>query len=199
MIRALIAAAAALALTACGGGGDSGATCETVHVQMFGDSIGNRYAKALQVVADDVRGKGAVFVEDRSGSGTSSQMLIDGKDGKNDPWPAGVGADVVFVNHGTNDRTLHTPLDVYTSNLRAFQAAGAIVIVPPPKPSYTYTPEYAAAARSLPNVIDAHALIRSLPAWQAYFPDGTHPDPALSQIVARELLLPLVPQCGGVK
>lgn len=199
MIRALIAAAA-LALTACGGGGDSGATCASVHVQMFGDSIAKSYAVQLQILADQERGAGAVVVESRAVSGTSSQMLIDGTDRLNDAWPAGVGADVVFVGHGANDWARGTPIAQYVTNLRTFAANGARVIVPIPRVRYVVeTGVYSDAARTLPDVIDADALVRSVPNWQAYMPDGTHPDAALSQIVARELLMPMVPQCGGVK
>lgn len=187
--------AAAAMLAACGGGGGD-AECKPVTVQVFGDSIGVRYAAALQVEADLARGPGAVLVEDRAVSGTSSANLIEGTDRKNKPWPAGVGADLVLVNHGTNDRGLNNPN--YLHNLQQFSAVGAVVIVPLPRPSIGAGPDaFRDAALTIPGAVDANAYTQAISGWQALFPDDIHPVPELSRRIARDLLLPLVPKCGG--
>lgn len=187
--------ALAFVTIACGGGGDA-PECHPVTVQVFGDSIGVRYAAALQIEADAARGRGAVLVEDRAVSGTNSNKLIQGTDGKNAPWPAGVGADLVLVNHGTNDRTLQNPN--YLSNLQQFAAVGAVVIVPLPRPSIGAGADpFRDAALSIPGAIDANAYTQAISGWQALFPDDIHPVPALSRAIARDLLLPRVPKCGG--
>lgn len=191
-----IAAAAIATLAACGGGGEDTEECRPVTVQVFGDSIGVRYAAALQIEADAARGRGAVLIEDRAVSGTNSNKLMLGTDGKNLPWPAGAGADLILVNHGTNDRTLQNPS--YLSNLQQFAAVGAVVIVPLPRPSIGAGPDaFRDAALTIPGAIDANAYTQSISGWQALFPDDIHPVPELSRRIARDLLLPMVPRCGG--
>lgn len=201
-MRKIIAVLVALSLAACGGGGgDPEPVCSPVHVQVFGDSIGRGFAHALQQVADADRGEGRVIVDNRSVGGTSSVKLRLGTDGKNAPWPQGVGADVIFVNHGHNDRTLEVPEDVFRSNIEAFAAEGAIILTTiPVKWRSDEGNVYLAVTKSMPKMLDvnAWALARG-GVWFKHLPDGTHPDPYISRAVARSLLLPAVPMCGGAR
>lgn len=182
-------------LAACGGGGEE-EECKPVTVQVFGDSIGVRYAAALQAEADAQRGPGAVLVEDRAVSGTNSNKLINGTDGKNKPWPAGAGADLILVNHGTNDRTLNNPN--YLANLQQFAAAGAVIIVPLPRPSIGAGADaFRDAALTIPGAVDANSYTQAINGWQLLFPDDIHQVPELSRRIAKDLLMPLVPKCGS--
>lgn len=182
----------------CGGGGGDAPECQPVIVQVYGDSIGRYFGDALQIEADKIRGKGSVLVENRAVGGTSSDQLIAGTDGKNKPWPAGVGADVVIVNRGHNDRTKRIPVEQYADNLRQFAAVGALVTTPIP---VEWRPDagsgYLAAAKAMPGVIDVNAYVLSVPNWGAHLPDGTHPDAVLAGMVARDVLLPRIPKCGS--
>lgn len=185
---------------ACGGGGDDPAECRAVTVQVYGDSIGRIFGQALQIEADRARGAGRVLVEVRAVGGTSSDQLIAGTDGRNAPWPTGVGADVVLVNHGHNDRTKHVPVEAYADHLRQFAAVGALVLTPIP---VMWRPDegsgYLAAAKAIPGHIDVNAYVKTVPSWPALLPDGTHPNATLAGLVARDVLLPKLPPCGGTE
>ncbi len=188
------------ALAACGGGGGDAPECAPVTVQVFGDSIGRIFGEALQIEADKSRGAGSVLVEVRAVGGTSSDQLIAGTDGRNAPWPAGAGADVIFMNHGHNDRTKGIPVEQYADNLRQFAALGAVILTPIP---VEWRPDegsgYLAAAKEIPGSVDVNAYVNSLPNWGALLPDGTHPGAVLAGMVARDVLLPKVQKCGGVR
>lgn len=194
----LFVAVSAFVLAGCGGG-DPEPPCPPVTVKFYGDSIGYRFAKGLQQVADADRGPGRVLVTNLAVGGTSSEQLLNGMDGLNAPWPRGAAADVIFMNHGHNDRTRHVPDWKFQENIEFFVEFGAIVLTPIP---VEWRPDagspYLAITRAQPGMIDVNAWARSRgEAWFAHLPDGTHPDAMISRAVARTLLLPRVPECGS--
>lgn len=199
MMNYLKAAALLLALvvSACGGG-DPEPSCPPVTVKFYGDSIGRGFAKALQQVADVDRGPGRVLVTNLAVGGTASGQLMDGTDGLNAPWPSGSAADVIFVNHGHNDRSRNVPASRFKKNIESFVEFGAIVLTPiPVKWRQDEGSPYLAITRAQPGMIDVNAWASGRGAsWFAHLPDGTHPDPMISRAVARTLILPRVPECG---
>lgn len=133
--------AAVLALVACGGGGTSDPQPATpcvqmaqVRVQLFGDSTMEGWDGAtgayavrtptseLQDALDARFGRGTTLVTSRAMSGTTARQLVAGTDGRNQPWPRSVDAEIVVVNHGINDATHGDDLATYKAALAAIVA-----------------------------------------------------------------------------
>jgi hypothetical protein len=147
-------------------------------LQFFGDST--------QVQAFELLREHFPSATLRAVGGTRSDMLLDGTDGLNRPWPASVAAPVVVINHGMNDARpwAKVPLDAYRANLRRLAKAPALVVFETPNPS-TYpgrdTAPYAQAMREVAAevgapLIDVHACFQTLPDWRAALYDQVHPN-----------------------
>jgi lysophospholipase L1-like esterase len=207
----------ALAVIGCGGGGSAeptkqaAASCEPIRVQLFGDSTMAGFDGAtfittqspaihLQEAMDAKFGKGAVTVESRGASNTTSAQLIAGTDGVNPPWPHGVHADIIVVNHGINDAQVATGIDQYRTNLRTFAAGPWRTLFMTPTPNWDRAilpDDYAqamrdeAAALAAP-VADAHAYMMQMPGWRNLVPDGIHPTADGYYRIVRDVLAPAV-------
>lgn len=188
-----------LFLVACGGGGNAKPATERT-LQLFGDST-QRNMAPLFVARFGAR------VESRAVGSTTTQMLLDGTDGKNPPWPGACTADVVMVNHGLNDAgtVLHVALDQYRANLRRLASAPTLVVFETPNPidPLQASPAaqgidvdvYADAVRQVGaelgvRVIDVHRYVLSLQDWRDHIPDGVHPDQVLMARIFNECVLP---------
>lgn len=187
MSKLLLAAFAALLLTACGGGGSAEPSptptaAESASIQLFGDSTMVLAAPAWQA-------RWANVTLSAKGGSTSAQ-LIDGTDGVNAPWPQSVTARYVVINHGLNDGYKHhgrimLTIDEYKAHLRTLAVApGATVIFQTPLPStrvgrdmapYAQAMREVAAERGL-RVIDVYDCFQGLGDWQSHLRDQTHPD-----------------------
>jgi lysophospholipase L1-like esterase len=219
-MRTFIAAVLCATLAACGGGGSSGGSSPAaapvsqapkctplavVKIQLFGDSTQwgkdgetqmqsvNNPTAVLQRLMDARFGPGAVTVEDRAVSGTTSGELLNGTDGLNKPWPGSVNADITVVNHGINDLFQKVPLETYKSNLRQINVTVYETQSPLADPrsplGYPDAMRAVAAERGAP-VADVDAYVRALPNWQAYLADGIHPNATLYGLIVTNALFP---------
>lgn len=183
----------------------------SLRVQLFGDSttagvdgslgrIGEATPRDLLQAELDARfGVGAVSVEDRSVSGSSSGELLRGLDGRNPAWPSGVDATIVVVNHGINDAKFSVPLSTYAGNLAAMANINARVILQTPLPisgrafetsAYADTVRRFAMDRGF-GMADANRYVTGL-ADRAVMPDGVHPSAALYRDLNANVLAPAV-------
>lgn len=221
-MKTKIAALAAAALTACGGGGTSelpnsgplDAPCapvEQVRVQLFGDSTQagadgstGGYATLtpavnLQAAMDARYGRGKSLVTLRAVGGTSAVELVAGTDGMNQPWPESVDADIVVVNHGINDVWKHGDMDAYRAALETLSDAPATVIFETPNiihGMYDVGP-FAQTMREVAQargvpVADVYAYTAAMPDYATRIPDWAHPVEALYVDIVRDVLAPAV-------
>lgn len=224
MTKFILASLLCLAITACGGGGGDvtppvtqQAACvpKTVRIQLFGDSTMYGYdsftqaqampspAQDLQALMDLRFGLGAVVVEVRAVSGTTSAQLLAGTDGLNQPWPQSVHADLVVINHGINDQDpiKGEPIDQYEANLRELvKKSPAPVIFETPNDAppgnlrygaYAQRMEDVAASLGLP-VADTFNYVHTVPNWETYFNDGAHPGAAMYGLIVKNSLAPVI-------
>lgn len=217
-MKSTITLALAILLTACGGGGGSSApvtaapapsVCKPVRIQLFGDSTQWGWDSAtkerailnptfaLQQAMDQRFGYGKVTVENRAVEATTSQMLIDGTDRMNKPWPQSVDADIVVINHGINDYFFKTPMERYKANLRAFTKAPAIVVFETHLPPFHDQSDYDDAMRQVAAelhmpLIDSGAYFYSIPNWEQYDPDLVHPTSEGYALIVRNAKMPIL-------
>lgn len=193
-----------LALLAAGASA-AAAAAAPVRIQLFGDSTQWGYdgrtdrqvphppAQVLQALMDARFGAGRVVVAERAVPGTTAGELLDGRDGRNRPWPKEVDADIVVVNHALNDARTHVPLRRYAQTLARLHAT----VYETPNPvtvAWDWAP-YADAMRRV--AADQHAPVADVarwmlarPRWQATLSDGVHPDDATYGAIVREVLMP---------
>lgn len=175
---------------------------KTVYVQLFGDStiVGMYNSGALQAQMHARYGAGIV-INGRGVGGTDSTQLRGGSDGRNDPWPGSVDADIVVVEGGLNEVKpwRATPIGAaeFRGNFETFATAPAQVVFLTPNSQLTWAKD-----SGLPQVIrdvarehgipvaDADAYVRTVPGWGAMVPDGVHPSDALYALIARDVLMP---------
>lgn len=217
-IKLAISVILAASLAACGGGGsplpDTEVTATTscghvVRIQLFGDSTQWGYlpegggARAavypelvLQREMDRRFGAGAVIVETRAVSGSTSGHLLAGTDGVNLPWPRSVSADIVVINPGINDVSWGVPAAEYQKTLRALAVAPAQVVFETPLPTTTrdsYDAEMRQVATDLgAPVADAAAYAKRLPGWWKLARDGVHPDGDGYELIVKNVLYPVL-------
>ena len=123
-----------------------------------------------------------LVITTRSSGNSTSGQLLNGTDGVNGPWPDYIEANVVVINHGTNDAKLQVPLDKYRTNLidlRKGLRSDQIVVWMTPTKNYIWnTDPYAEVVREVAGyfqdiVADANRDIK--PNWLGELPDGLHP------------------------
>jgi lysophospholipase L1-like esterase len=189
----------ALALAACGGGGDvpleqpQAESC-SVSILLNGDSTAWGYApggggaraavypeRALQAAMDARFGSGVVTVRTGAVSGsTSAGALEQPRD-----------ADLVLYNSGINDVAYGVPVDVYRANLRLLASPGAVFVTPTPvwaQPGYDGVMREVATDAGVP-LIEARAWAESVQ-WWTYAVDGVHPTSDGYEAIALEVLMP---------
>ncbi len=193
---AAIAAALALSmLAACGGGGDPVYSGPPRTVQMFGDSV-------QDLEFPTVHASLGARATDRAAHGSNSAMLLAGTDGVNAPWPQSVAAEVVVINHGSNDAAVgptQTELAQYAANLRRLAVAPALVVFETPIPAWKNRPNLDAYAQVMREVaaetgtplIDVHRCVKEdMSNWTAMIPDGVHPTPEGASAIVSTCVLP---------
>jgi lysophospholipase L1-like esterase len=219
-MKSIIAVILVSTLAACGGGGGSSAgnspstapvlkQCAAIRIQLFGDSTqwgldGATKVRAavypelaLQQAMNNRFGIGKVIVSTRAVEATTSQMLVDGTDRLNKPWPQSVDADIVVMNHGTNDDLLNTGVEQYKANLRALAKAPAIIVFETHLPVFHRENGYAVAMREVAAqlgvpLIDSKKYAESLPNWEQYQPDYVHPTSDGYSLIARNAKFPVL-------
>ncbi len=177
---------------------------QVVYLEVFGDSTVDQLSKTGYLQADLIAryGAGAVVFQSRAVGGTTSTMLRTGRDGRNDPWPGSVDADIVVIEGGINEvAPWHPKMGAaeFRSNFEFFAANpnGARLIFMTPNSQVTWAansplPQVirdVAAAHGIP-VADADAVVRTWPGWAPQVPDGVHPTTALYQRIASDVLMP---------
>lgn len=230
-----LAALIALSLSACGGGGGGSPPStqalqtsipKPVLIEAYGDStqFGVTYMPVGQWPQNpynapyflqsglQARFGVGVMVTNEGVSGTSGGQLLQGIDGRHQPWAAQMAqsrAQIVEINHGINDAAIgqETLVD-YKWTLEelviiARNYGKAVVLVEPnprcdnvgnpPGGIYpngsakldTFIPVMRAVAQELNvPIVSNYDYIKSLPDWCSMEPDGVHPNAALYQIVA---------------
>lgn len=122
-----------------------------------------------------------VVITRSSGNSTSGQLL-SGTDGVNGPWPDDIDANIVVINHGTNDAKLNVPIAVYKQNLidlrNGLRPDQIVVWMTPTTNNAWDTTPYADAMKDVADVYedivaDANKSIK--PNWLGELPDGLHP------------------------
>jgi lysophospholipase L1-like esterase len=221
-MKSIIAIILATTLTACGGGGGSTASapppqtspvvtvCAPTRIQLFGDSTQygidgtDRVSRAalypelaLQKAMDQAYGYGKVIVSTRAVPATTSTDLFNGTDGLNKSWPQSVDADIVVMNHGTNDDLKNTGIEQYKANLRILARAPAIVVFETHIPDFHRDNGYADAMRQVATelhmpLIDTNAYAKSMPSWDQYVPDYVHPNSDGYSLIARNVKMPVL-------
>lgn len=180
-------------LTACGDGdlpvSHTAVVSLPVRVCLYGDSTqaGNPHTGLLESLPEGstVRNLGV--------PGLMAQQHLFGVPGLITDWNTSIrtdGCDLVVQNYGINDAVkLQTPPEEFADQVMVMRqmalAANKRVIIESPNPITAHQPElvaaYAAALRARLgddiSFVDQHSRIqRDLPNWQAYLPDGVHPD-----------------------
>jgi peptidoglycan/LPS O-acetylase OafA/YrhL len=171
----------------------SSSTQQIAVLQLFGDST--------QVMAHPlIQARFGKNVINSARVETRSDMLLNGTDGANLPWPRSVRADFVLINHGMNDARpwAHVSIEEYKRNLRRFAEAPAQVIFETPNPSTAPgrdTTDYAQAMREVGSelnirVIDVHTCFMRQSDWRARLYDGVHPDPKGLLYIVDQCVMP---------
>ena len=146
-------------------------------------------------------GRGVTLVTVRAQGGTTARELVTGTDGRNQPWPRSVNADLVVINHGINDMTHYGPagFEQYRADLRtlARQSPAKVIFETPNIVKGWDVSIYARAMREVAAevsapVADVYAFTAALPDWQALVPDWAHPSTALYQQIGDRVLAPVV-------
>lgn len=123
-----------------------------------------------------------LVITTRSSGNSTSGQLINGTDGVNGPWPDSIDANIVVINHGTNDAKMGVSLDRYRSNLISLKQKlrpDQIVVWMTPTTNLAWdTNPYAQVMREVAGyfddiVADANRTIK--PNWLGELPDGLHP------------------------
>lgn len=199
MAKSILCAALAIALSACGGGGadqpaaspaqapaQGGATCtpRVVTVSLLGDSTMAGQGGRIQRAMDEQFGVGATVVTNFAVSGTTSGQANR------------IAADVIVANYGINDGKQGVPVDQYRANMLALHPTlietQSPVIGPTwPEVDYVSASTSAAADLGVP-VADTYAYVRTVPHWQTYVEDGTHPDETMYNWISINVLAPAV-------
>lgn len=215
-LKTIITIALTALLSACGGGGSTPTTaapapavCKPVRIQLFGDSTqwgldGATKARAtvypelaLQQAMDQAYGYGKVIVSTRAVEATTSTDLVNGTDRLNKPWPGSVDADIVVMNHGTNDDLKSTGIELYKANLRILARAPAVVVFETHIPDFHRDNGYADAMRQVATelrmpLIDTNAYAKSIANWDQYTPDYVHPNSDGYSLIARNVKMPVL-------
>lgn len=122
-----------------------------------------------------------IMVTTRSSGNSTSGQLLHGTDGVNGPWPDGIEANIVIINHGLNDAKNGIPVEEYKQNLISLREGlrpDQVMIWQTPTINYYWdTTPYAEAMREVAFayddiVADTHKI---KPNWLGEVPDGIHP------------------------
>lgn len=205
MLRTLIVVAAAgILLVACGGGGS--APGRPMVVDLVGNSIAFGLAPHVQRELDARQGPGVVVVRNKGKGGTKIFDLVAGTMGF-DAWPIGMDADLTLHLWGTNEaaRAHRDPLPDFAAALRTIARANTAFITPPPMDLTVTDPRigtaevesYAQVVRDVAgalgvDVLDVHAYVTAIPAWETLLRDGLHPGEELLGRIARDVIVPYV-------
>lgn len=215
-----------VSLAACGGGGggaeDSKQTspdpteepatvckpAESVSIQLWGDStnygatfgpqgiyrVAQNPEWVIQSEMDQQFGAGVVKVSTFAVPNTTAVQMLSRADGGT--WPP-VGADIVLVNHGINDRFEGQTPEQFAASLEEIsKVPGVVLETPLPlhlgpliEPGYAKVVRDFAEANKIP-LIDVSAVAMALPNWGAYLVDGIHPASEGYGLVTRSAVVP---------
>ncbi len=212
----ILALSIALSLAGCGGGSDPapGCTPRAVTVGLYGDStqdgatrdtpssdpyrVVDNPAAVIQRAMDARFGAGAVVVTAKAIWGTTLDQLLAGNEGSlwgtyGAAWPAGASEDIALENFGVNDARLGVTPAAFGAELRAMNAARAVVMETPLPTSagdgLAQTVRDTAAALGAP-LIDVNAYANALPNYFGFVPDGIHPNDAGYVAITNGVVVP---------
>lgn len=222
-ITALTLIAAALLMTACGGGESStpepapvaveapapAPAPKQIVIEMYGDSTTQGYADASEPLFLQALVPSNVRVINEGVNGSNASGLLYGRDGRHLPWVqqmANSHADIVTLNFALND-TVSTSLQLFYQDLGALieiaQKAGKRVVLQEPNPTCfdkrsDILPDFVAAIDMLAGERGAQLVKQYtlLPDWKANMKDCLHPDAPYYAVKARNTYAVIKPLIG---